>query len=137
MIVSRDLSNWVAPTIAFRVEDFLVIKKKVLFGLKTEYEFEESVLKIVNYIFRRTDIAVDLVCSVSEFNPKLEAFLSTVPHNQIRLITKPVVIAIALNTLDLTYYVDDNSERRSIIGHKYCISLPEIMSILHQYQRRG
>jgi len=140
---NNDLSNRSAMTIGVRVEDFLIktetdgIKNKFLnfiYGKDKRLLFDQRVLNFVNYIFRHTDMTVDLVIDRRNLKrPYLMEKLDLLPFNRILPIIKPVEIAILLNCGDLSYYVDSNEERMSIVSHKYCTTLEEIEPLI----RRG
>jgi hypothetical protein len=132
---NNEISNKQAPTFAFRVEDFLVeykdksIKDKVLnaiVGKEKRASINMEVFDAMSYIFRHTDMSVDLVCERKKFTSDIENLLQHIPYNRVILINKPVEIAVMLNIGDITYYVDDNTVRMSIIGHKDCITLDQL-----------
>lgn len=136
----NNISNRTAPTIAIKVEDFLLkfkedtLKDKVcnkIWGKEIRAEFDSKVLKLVSFIFRHTDMTVDLIIDKSNArNMELIGRLDDLPFNRIIPIIKPVEIAILLNAGDLSYYVDDDENRRSNIGHKYCVNLSELNSFI-------
>lgn len=133
------ISNKAAPTIAIRIEDFLLKYKNSKFrdkllnkiiGAEIRADFNPGVISFMNFIFRHTDMTVDLVIESRLLNKEIINKLVGIPYNRIISIVKPVQVAIMLNTKDFTYYVDDDEERRSIIGHKYCVSLLEMNSLI-------
>lgn len=130
----NDISNRCAPTIAFRVEDFVVKYRDDTFSDKVFNLFlgknrrayiDPNVRSAIDYIFRHTDMTAELIIERDScfYNSKILDLLQELPCSRIITILKPVEIAVLLNIGDITYYVDDNEERRNIIGNKYCISL--------------
>lgn len=128
---NNDLSNRAAPTIAFRIEDTLIVStiQKKLWVKKKEYFFNEKALQAINYIFRKTDCCVDLVCGknlISAYEPMLHS----VPYNRLISVTKPTEIMIRLNAGEFSYYVDQDLTRVSMIGSHHCINLDSLWGIL-------
>ncbi len=135
----NDISNRCAPTVGIRVEDFLVVyKNNTIFdkfanfvaGKENRAEFDQNVLWAVNYIFRHTDMTVDLIVDDNNFNEYLLRMLQTIPYGRIIPVEKPVRIAIMLNSNDIMYYVDSDPVRMSLIGHKQCITLEQLKYII-------
>ncbi|MBO8161068.1 MAG: hypothetical protein H0Z24_05480 [Thermosipho sp. (in: Bacteria)] len=134
----NDLSNRVAPTIAFRVDDFLIkkIKNKSIkdklrnFVLGTNYGFDEEVLKAIDYIFRHTDMTVDLIISKDFYSEKVVSMLKDVPYSRLNVIVSELEIKIGLNLNDYIYYVDNDKSRLSKVGHKYAIDLQQLNNII-------
>ena len=132
-----DLSNMVAPTISFRVENFLVKEKDKTLKDKflnlfikdmSRVEIDEQVLATINYIFRRTTSCADLIIDAENYvtNKKLVKLLQDkVPHNRLIPIVNPIEIAVLLNIRDVTYHVD-NPENFSLINHDNCITLDTV-----------
>lgn len=134
-----DISNRVAPTIAIRVEDFLVeykdegIKDKVLnfiVGKERRATLNPKVVRALYHIFKHTDMCVDLIVHEDNLNEDLIKLISDLPFNQLKTFRKDISIAIDLNAGIIDYYVDDNAERRSKIGHKNCIGLNDLYLLI-------
>lgn len=137
---NNDLSNRASPTIAIRVEDFLInfkdgsLKDKILNKIKGRFErseVNEQVMSLINHIFRRTDMTVDLILDMeNKKEPYIQFLLDSLPYNRPRFIIKPVELSILLNVGDITYYVDNDAERRSLVNHKYAVTLDEINKVI-------
>lgn len=136
-----DLSNQCSYTIAFRCEDCLIKYKdntfadKVLnsiFGKTKRAEVNEEYAKTMEYLYRNTEYTVDLVVEEKNYTDELKKILDELPFNRVVKITKETQISQRLLTGDLTYYVDDNTYRRSLVNSQYAIP----MSQLNDYIKR-
>lgn len=140
----NDLSNQSAPCIAFRVEDFLVEprdntildKVKRVLSVETKIEFNQRVLSALNYIYRHTDFSSILILDKKEEWLVPLLYSENIPFMDIHIITKPVEVATRLNTNILSYYVDDSEVRRSEVGHRYCITLSELETLIQAHNKR-
>lgn len=142
---SNDLSNRVAPTLGLRVEDSLVTiippttldKVKTFVGLDTNYlyEFDEDLLKIVSFVFRHTNMTMDLYLhDAHRKNKVLIELLDAHAPGRIVFFNKPVEIARRLYTGDLLYYSDSKAERRSQVGHKSVITPSEMYDLIRRFR---
>lgn len=136
-----DISNSVGYTFGFRVEDFLVhFKQKslldkaynALFDKADRAEVDEGVFSVMEYIYRETEYTTDIVIEEENYTERMASLLSDLPFNRVVLVRKPSQITSRLLVGDLTYYVDDNDYRRSLVNNKYAITLAE----LNQFLRR-
>jgi len=134
-----DLSNRSAPVIAFRVEDFLVRFKtnrlidKVLnfiVGKERRAELDPDVVSALNFIFKHTDMTVELIVDKNNNTDELVKVIEHLPYGRLTPIRKPVEIAILLNVGDISYYVDNDEERISLVGHRHCITLEELNTLI-------
>ena len=140
-MLNGDISNRAAPTIAFRVEDNLIqykentFKDKVLnfiLGKEKRAEINPKVLKAIYYIFKHTDMSVDLVAYKDNVNDEFLTLLKDVPYNRLKIFEKEVSILIDLNVKEYDYFVDNNAERRSRIGHKNVIDLNDLYLLIRR-----
>lgn len=139
-----ELSNTVGYSFGFRCEDFLIHFKdstlfdKVynsLFDKATRAEVNEEVFSYMEYLYRNTEYTVDLVIDRCNYTPGLKKLLSDMPFNRIVLVDKPSQITTRLMLGDLTYYVDDNLERISLINSPHTRTLHGLMNELKR--KRG
>ena len=131
---NNDLSNRGAFEIAFRVEDFLLKYKdgstfdkiaNLVVGKVKRAEFDPKVLSAINKIFKGTDMTICLIVDTENDTRQMRAVLDNLPGRVVP-IDKLVQVAIMLHLGDIAYYVDEDVERVSQVGHKNCISLESL-----------
>lgn len=140
-----DISNQVGDTIAFQVIDTLLhfrtehLKDKflnVLYGKEKRAMVRQEVLQTMEHIYRNTEMCIDLVLFRKDFTEELEEFLEeSIPFNRLLVVDKPSQIGIRLITSDIAYYVDDNSEVRSLLNSPYAISFDELPNYISMKKR--
>lgn len=140
-----DISNQVGDTIAFQVIDTLLhfrtehLKDKflnVLYGKEKRAMVRQEVLQTMEHIYRNTEMCIDLVLFRKDFTEELEEFLEeNFPFNRLLVVDKPSQIGIRLITSDIAYYVDDNSEVRSLLNSPYAISFDELPNYISMKKR--
>ena len=137
-----DLSNRVNYTIGFRCVDFLVKYKESTFtdkvlnavmGKTKRAEINEPVRSYMEYLYRNSDLNVDLVIEESDYTEDLKRLIDNMPFNRVVLINKLSQVSQRLLTGDLTLYVDDDDYRRSLVNSKYAVSFEQ----LSVYLKRG
>lgn len=130
-----ELSNTVGYSFGFRCEDFLIHFKETtlldkafnaLFDKAKRAEVNEEVLSFMEYLYRNTEYTVDLVVDRDNYTPELKKLLDEMPFNRVVLVDKPSQITTRLMMGDLTYYVDDNAERRSLVNSPHTRTLEEL-----------
>lgn len=130
-----ELSNTVGYSFGFRCEDFLIHFKETtlldkafnaLFDKAKRAEVDEEVLSFMEYLYRNTEYTVDLVVDRDNYTPELKKLLDEMPFNRVVLVDKPSQITTRLMMGDLTYYVDDNAERRSLVNSPHTRTLEEL-----------
>lgn len=136
-MLNNNLSNKVPPCFAFRVEDFVMIKKsdnKIVSSMlkfaNKDYVLNQQVMTVLYHIFKHTDYSVELIVSQDFYNRFHEVILQEIPFNRVIYSNKPVEIAIKLNTNEIDYYVDSDLERKSQIGHQRCIDLAVVWHLI-------
>lgn len=138
-----DLSNVVGYTFGFRVDDFLVQTRedstidRVANLIKGKYKrahLNEDVARMLEYIYRRTEFTADLIADETLY-PKMSHLLVELPFNRVILISKPSHISSRLLVGDITYYVDDDKDRLSLINSSYAVTLAEVHTILRNFRR--
>lgn len=136
-----DLANSVKDTIAFRCDDFLVKYKdsgvankllNVLFGKSTRAFVNEEVLSVIENIYRKSECTVDLIIDSGKYDSGMKQILDNVPFGRIIEINSPAQITMRLNTGDITYYVDDNAPRRSLVNSKYAYSFDDFKRLIYR-----
>lgn len=130
-----ELSNTVGYSFGFRCEDFLIHFKETtlldkafnaLFDKAKRAEVNEEVLSFMEYLYRNTEYTVDLVVDRDNYTPELKKLLDDMPFNRVVLVDKPSQITTRLMIGDLTYYVDDSAERRSLVNSPHTRTLHEL-----------
>lgn len=134
-----DLSNQAGVTIGFRCIDLLIIYKdggvknkllNTLFGKVKRAEVDEVVRSTMEYIYRNTEYNVDLVIEKKDYTKELKNLLDDMPFNRIVLIDKISQISARLLSGDLSYYIDNDDYRRSLINNRYAMSFNELREIV-------
>ena len=130
-----ELSNTVDYSFGFRCEDFLIHFKETtlldkafnaLFDKAKRAEVNEEVLSFMEYLYRNTEYTVDLIVDRENYTPELKKLLDEMPFNRVVLVDKPSQITTRLMIGDLTYYVDDSAERRSLVNSPHTRTLREL-----------
>lgn len=130
-----ELSNTVGYSFGFRCEDFLIHFKEstlldkafnALFDKARRAEVNEEVLSFMEYLYRNTEYTVDLVVDRENYTPELKKLLDDMPFNRVVLVDKLSQITTRLMIGDLTYYVDDSDERRSLVNSPHTRTLREL-----------
>lgn len=130
-----ELSNTVGYSFGFRCEDFLIHFKdttlldkafNALFDKAKRAEVNEEVLSFMEYLYRNTEYTVDLIVDRENYTPELKKLLDEMPFNRVVLVDKPSQITTRLMIGDLTYYVDDSAERRSLVNSPHTRTLHEL-----------
>lgn len=136
-----DLANFVSYSFGFRCEDFLVKYKEDTFsdkilnkiiGKAKRAELDQRVLSVMDYIYRHTEYTVDLVIDNKNYTSELKNVLDALPFNRIVLVDRPSQISQRLLTGDITYYVDDDEERRSLINNQNAVTLEAVHSFVRK-----
>lgn len=140
-MIHGDLSNTSGVTIAFRCVGFLVkykettIKDKVLnalLGKTRRAEIDDTVREMMEHLYRNTEYNVDLVIENKDYTEDLKQLVDSMPYNRVVLIDKMTQISSRLVTGDISFYVDDDPVRRSLVNSQYAVSLDN----LSRYVRR-
>lgn len=139
-----EIANTVGYSFGFRCEDFLIHYRdetlfdkafNALFDRARRATVNEEVLSIMEYLYRNTEYTVDLVIDRSNYTPALKEILDELPFNRIVFVDKPSQITSRLLVGDLTYYVDDDTMRRSLVNSPHVRSLEELMRELKRKTR--
>jgi hypothetical protein len=107
------------------------ILNKVL-GKARRAEIDGIVKNAMEFLYRNTEFVVDLVVHEDNYTGDLKQILDDLPFSRIVVIQKESQISQRLLIGDISFYVDDDDYRRSLINSKYAIKLSE----LHQYIKR-
>lgn len=130
-----NLANQVSYTIGFRCVDFLIkyrtssVKDRflnALLGKTKRAEVDSKVRSVMEYLYRQTEYNVDLVIENADYTQDLKLLIDDLPFNRVVLVDKPSQISQRLLTGDLSFYVDDDDYRRSIINSRYAFTLSEL-----------
>ena len=136
-----DISNQQNFIVAVRLEDTLLKKRgnkitgivDTLFHTDLSYSIDDDVLSLVQYIYRRTDYTVLLVVDKNA-HISTSDFMELFPF-AILAIDNESEISMKLLTGDITYYIDDDDYRRSLVNNKYAVSYEEFNTILRRKAR--
>ena len=139
-----DLSNRASHVIAFRLEDFLLVKepnnkfldkvKEVIAGNYSMSELDPQVMGAINHIYRNSDMTTYLIKDrETKLNEYEKELVDRVYYGMIVEVVKPVDITRMLITGEIAYYVDSKPSRMSQVSNDKCITLVELNDII----RRG
>ena len=133
-----NISNQSGTTIAFRCEDFLIkfhndtlTDKVVSFfaGKEKRAEVDNKVLSVMEHLYRNTEYNVDLVIERKNYTDKLKSMVENMPCSRVVLIDNLNNIGSRILIGDLSYYVDDDYERRRQINSNNAVTLNELRSM--------
>ena len=134
-----DISNQSGITIGFRCVGFFIQYKENTFAdkiLNTVFsktkraEVDPRVAHVMEFIYRKTEYNVDLVIEEKDYKKDLKDFLDDKPYNRIVVVKSPAQITQRLLIGDISWYVDDNDYRRSLINNRHAITLSELGQII-------
>lgn len=128
-----DISNQQNSVIGVRFDDNL-IKQKTVLGLKVSYEVDDNLLELMRYIYRRTDYTVVLYVVSDSSYKAVKQFENEFPYEIVK-VGSEAEITRALLTGNLTYYIDNDDYRRSLINSEYALSCEEFNTILRRKGR--
>lgn len=140
-----DISNQRSYLFGFRCEDSLFHYKdhnvvdKVLnlfAGKMHRAEVDEEVLSVMRYIYWNTEYTVALVIDDANYTEEAKDFLADFPFNQVFNVLSVSQITMALNTGEMTYYVDNCDSSRYKVQSKYAITVPELNTLLRRHYGR-
>lgn len=139
-MLNGDISNKMPVVIGIRCENCLFTYKdnnvgdkimNKIFGKIKRAEVNEKVLSLANYLYRNTEMSVSLIIDKENYSENVEEFLKDFPCNQIgQVLTNISEITMMLNTGVLTYYLDDDPLRLSLVNSKYAMTTDEFNKIL-------
>lgn len=130
-----DLSNQAGFTIGFRCVDFLIKYKDSTFtdkvlnaflGKTKRAEVDESVRSFMEYLYRNTEYNVDLIIENKDYTDDLRRIVDNLPFNRVVLIDKLSQVSQRLLVGDLSLYVDDDDNRRSLVNSQYALSFSQL-----------
>ena len=137
-----NLSNTVGYTVAFRCEDCLIkyktegIKNKILnavVGKVARADIDPDYKSAMEYLYRQTEYVVDLVVLRENYTEELKHILDDLPFSRIVVVEKDSQISQRLLIGDITFYVDDDDYRRSLINNQYAIPLHRLNEYIRRY----
>lgn len=138
-----DISNQSGFTIGIRVDGTLVKSKgnpvlnavdKILKN-GISRDVDESALRLVQYIYRRTDYTVVLICDGSDKYESVIAGMKDFFPFEVRYVSGLSEISRDLLTGDMTYYVDNNDYRRGLVNSEYAVNISKFNTILRRKGR--
>lgn len=141
-----DISNIVGTTIAFQCMGTLLeykdmgLKNKVLnilFGKEKRAVINEKVRSVMEYIYRSTDMTIDIVIFEKDYSKDLENYLiDNFMFSRILLAPRPSNIGSRLLTGDITYYVDEDAYTRSLVNSRFAIPFDKLSNVVKISGRR-
>jgi hypothetical protein len=129
-----NISNQSSVPILIQVEDFLVKYKKsnfkdkvanFLVGKESRAEIDREVDWFIYWIYRDTSLVCDLAVYEKNFNTDLEKLLLPVSYGNLRIIRKPVEIAVWLNVNMYAYYSGSEKDIKEV-NHKFALPFEEL-----------
>lgn len=133
-----DISNRQAPSLLFRVDNFLVKPQKdtltdkilnKLVGETRRSQIDLEVSSVIKVLFQHTDYSVGLIIMKSEWDKyptSLKAELVDLPITDIYLANDHFDICSKLINREYLYYVDDDLNQHSLVGHHACLTLKQL-----------
>lgn len=131
-----ELSNTVGYSFGFRCEDFLIHFKttsildkayNALFDKTKRAEVNEEVCSIMEYLYRNTEYTVDVIVERKNYTSHMKELLDELPFNRVVLIDNLSQVTTRLMIGDLTYYIDNDPARRSLVNSPHTRSIDELM----------
>lgn len=136
-----DISNITSLNIGFRCEDTLLILPKrnlidKLLNKAVGYnnaKINPKVEGLMNYILFNTEYTVSLVIDQSVYEKAKKKIDSLQNYNQIvNVISGINEISMMLFTGEMSYYVDNNDERRNCLLSKYALNFNEFNKLIER-----
>lgn len=137
-----DLSNRVKATFGFMCDNFLVNYKEdtlydkflnTVLGKTKRAEIDPIVSSSMEYAYRQTEYNIDLLIKESSYDSGMKELIGDLPFCRIVLYNKYSQITSRLLTGDLTYVVDGDLNRISLLNNSHVINLAQFNNIV----RRG
>ena len=94
----------------------------------------------MRHVFYQTDYSVAVVCGNDSYTDELRSFLEdrSVPYTEfMRIIKSDNEVTMKLLTGDLSYYVDSDYNRLSLINSQYAVSVEEFKTIFRRRRMNG
>ena len=122
----------VGTVVKFKQDTLLDKAVSIVFGKYKKAYVDEKVLSFMNYLYRKTEITLDLIIFRDEKTDELMKFLedSAVPYSRIVVVDRPVHITTRLMIRDLAYVLCQDTELLSLINHKWAMTLENLSDIL-------
>lgn len=145
---NNDISNTSKPDMLFRLDGFLVVRRKINFfgkivslfiGEEASYELDFRVVKAIWDTHRFTDYRVSVCCKIPMYNKyssKIKQQLDKLPIASIVHFDSDSTIRNRIFENEYTYYVDDNESTRSFVHYKYAVSLEQYYNAVKMERRR-
>lgn len=137
-----DISNSVRATFGFMCENFVIKYRdnsmvdkvlNTLIGKTKRAEVDTLVTSQMEYLYRQTEYNVDLIIKEKNYTMDLKLLVDDLPFNRVVLYNKYSQITSRLLTGDLTYVVDGDMNRISLLNNSHVINLAQFNNIV----RRG
>lgn len=137
-MLNNDISNRQAPSLLFRLDDFVVVPRKLktkdriknLFKGDIEtFELNTKVVSTIYNVFRHTDFTVGLIVLEHEWNKysaKLKGKILDLPVSDVYVVHTPFDIYTKLQNGEYLFYIDDNKDNHTLVGHNACLTLQEL-----------
>ena len=137
-MLNNDLSNRQAPSLLFRLDDFIVTPKvhtmkdklkNLIKGDLENHKLEPKVVKVVYDIFRYTDFTTGVVVLESEwkkYSQDINRQVIDLPIKDIYVVHTHFDIYTKLQEGEYLFYIDDNTDNHTLVGHHACITLQEL-----------
>ena len=143
-MLNNDLSNRQAPSLLFRLDDFIVTTKvhtmkdklkNLIKGDLEKHKLEPKVVKVMYDIFRHTDFTTGIVVLESEwkkYSLDIKGQVIDLPIRDIYVVHNHFDIYTKLQEGEYLFYIDDNVENHVLVGHHACITIQELTEHLRR-----
>lgn len=153
-MMKGDISNQRSYVIAIRCEDCLLkrkdttIKDRVLnkilgpkkslakiSGRLQRTEVDKHILSMMNYIYWCTEYTLILVVDTENYSDEFLESIEDLPFSQV-LNCKISEVASKINVGEITYYIDTDVYRLSLVNSKYALTPDQFNTILRRKPKR-
>lgn len=141
----KDISNLESYSFGVRVDGFLLkfkedgLRNNVLnffLGKGNRAEINEDALFFLNRVYRKTPFSAYLILESRYDSEKMQEFLiDNFPFNELILVKNEIHISTRLNVGEISYYVDDDANRRSLVNSTFALSLSQANSMLRELNK--
>lgn len=135
-----DISNQRSFVIGFRCENSLLhykdesIADKVLNSVRGKTkraEVDPKVYSLMNYLYYNTEYTISLVIDEDNYTKEAQEYLVDFPCNVITNCSEGHLTSM-LMTGELSYLIDNDIMRRSLINSRYCMSMDDFSKLLRK-----
>lgn len=143
-----DISNHRGYVIGFRCENTLFNTGSTRFKVLSDFlhshnvgnkfslsDIDREVYSLMKYIYWDTDMTVLLVVDNANYNVWAKGIFNDLPFNQVMNIRSISEITMALNTGELSYFVDNDKIERQLVNSRYAVDIDGMNKLI--FRNRG